>query len=270
MLELTECSAGYGGADVLADVSLTAAPGRVTCVVGPSGCGKTTLLMLAAGLKPPRAGTVRLDGQVVRAGDRAVGLILQQYGLFPWFTVRANVELGLRIRGAAQAERRAAAAKEIEAAGLGGLEERFPRELSGGQQQRVAIARAFALQPRLLLMDEPFSALDALNREALQDLLLESARARDTAVLLVTHSIEEAAYLGSQVWVMAGLGDSPRVGLRAEPGAGRGDEPGTGQGFRRSIVGRVDNPRQGGSSFRRDPQMLRTCASVRALMENAV
>ena len=244
MLELTECSAGYGREDVLSGVSLAAAAGRVACIVGPSGCGKTTLLMLAAGLKQPRAGSVRIGGHGVSPGDRGVGLILQQYGLFPWFTVRANVELGLRIRGMPPHERREAAQREIEAAGLTGLEERFPRQLSGGQQQRVAIARAYALRPRLLLMDEPFSALDAVNREALQDLLAASARERGTAVLMVTHSIEEAAYLGSDIWVMAG-----------KPGR---------------IAGRVENPGQGSPGFRGDPELLRICAKVRALMEDAV
>jgi len=243
MLELIECSAGYGREDVLSGVSLAVAAGRVSCIVGPSGCGKTTLLMLAAGLKAPRAGSVRVGGCTVSPGDRGVGLILQQYGLFPWFTVRANVELGLRIRGVPCRERRHAAQQEIEAAGLAGLEERFPRQLSGGQQQRVAIARAYALRPRLLLMDEPFSAMDALNREALQDLLLASARERATAVLVVTHSIEEAAYLGSEIWVMAG-----------RPGR---------------MAGRVENPCQGSPGFRGNPELLRTCARVRALLEEA-
>lgn len=241
MLELTDCTAGYGARDALTGITLSTEPGRVSCIVGPSGCGKTTLLMLAAGLKRPRAGTVRLEGREVSPGDRSVGLILQHYGLFPWLTVRANVELGLRIRGAPAEERRDTAAREIEASGLQGLEERFPRELSGGQQQRVAIARAYALRPRLLLMDEPFSALDALNREALQDLLLASARARGTAVLMVTHSIEEAAYLGAVVWVMAG-----------SPGR---------------IVGGIQNPCQGEPGYRQDPQYLQACGKVRALME---
>jgi NitT/TauT family transport system ATP-binding protein len=243
MLELTDCSAGYGAGDVLRDVSLAVEPGRVSCLVGPSGCGKTTLLMLAAGLKKPGSGTVRLDGRDVGAGERGVALILQHYGLFPWFTVRANVELGMRLRGVPAVERRRLAAKEIEATGLTGLEDRFPRQLSGGQQQRVAIARAYALAPGLLLMDEPFSALDALNREALQDLLLATARARRTAVLMVTHSIEEAAYLGSVIWVMAGA-----------PGR---------------IRGRVENPGQGTTGFRQDPELLRTCARVRAILEEA-
>jgi ABC-type nitrate/sulfonate/bicarbonate transport system ATPase subunit len=241
MLELTDCTAGYGARDALSGVTLSADPGRVSCIVGPSGCGKTTLLMLAAGLKRPSRGTVLLDGREVSPGDRSVGLILQHFGLFPWFTVQANVELGLRIRGAPAEERRAGAAREIEASGLRGLESRFPRELSGGQQQRVAIARAYALRPRLLLMDEPFSSLDALNREALQDLLLASARERGTAVLMVTHSIEEAAYLGSVVWVMAG-----------SPGR---------------ISGKVQNPSQGRPGYRQDPEFLSTCGKVRALME---
>lgn len=240
MLEIRNCSAAYGSRAALSSVSLSVEDGRTACVVGPSGCGKTTLLMMAAGLKTPSAGVVLLDGKAVAPGDRGVGLILQQYGLFPWFTVRDNVELGLKIRRVAPRERRSIAEQEISRVGLDGCEPLFPRELSGGQQQRVAIARAYALKPRLLLMDEPFSALDALTRESLQDLLL-SAEERGTSILLVTHSIEEAVYLGHVIWVIAG-------------------SPGT-------VVGRIENPRQGSRDFRREPEFFRLCGDVRALMQ---
>ena len=239
MLEISECSAAYGDRAALSSISLTVDNGSTACVVGPSGCGKTTLLMMAAGLKAPSAGAVLLDGRAVVPGDRGVGLILQQYGLFPWFTVRDNVELGLKIRGVPPSRRRMIAEQEISRVGLNGCEPLFPRELSGGQQQRVAIARAYALDPRLLLMDEPFSALDALTRESLQDLLL-SARERGTSILLVTHSIEEAVYLGHVIWVLAGT-------------------PGT-------VAGRFENPRQGQRDFRREPEFFRLCADVRGLM----
>jgi NitT/TauT family transport system ATP-binding protein len=244
MLELRDCRAAYGAQTALAHVTLTVPAGMMSCIVGASGCGKTTLLMLAAGLIAPRSGTVRLDGDPVFPGDRRIGLILQHYGLFPWFTVRENVELGLRIRAVPPAERRRIVAQELRAVGLEALGQRFPRDLSGGQQQRVAIARAYALQPRLLLMDEPFSALDALGREALQDLLLEAARLRQSTILLVTHSIEEAACLGKVIWVMGG-----------SPGR---------------ITARLENPAQGTEGYRRDPEFFRVCTAVRALMQGHV
>jgi NitT/TauT family transport system ATP-binding protein len=242
MLELSECSAAYGPRAALSSVSLEVDDRRTACIVGPSGCGKTTLLLLAAGLKAPSAGTVLFDGKRITSGDRGVGLILQQYGLFPWFTVQGNVELGLRIRGASSGHRHCIAAREISNVGLEGCESLFPRELSGGQQQRVAIARAYALEPRLLLMDEPFSALDALSRESLQDLLLLSAAERKAAILLVTHSIEEAVYLGHVIWVLAG-----------SPGR---------------VAGRFENPRQGSREFRQEPEFFRLCGDIRALMEH--
>jgi NitT/TauT family transport system ATP-binding protein len=240
MLELNECSAAYGAWPALSRVTLRAGAGQIASIVGPSGCGKSTLLMLAAGLKRPSAGTVRLDGKAVAPGDRRIGLILQQYGLFPWFTVRENVELGLKIRRVQAEQRRRRAAREISDVGLKGLEHRFPRQLSGGQQQRVAIARAFALEPRLLLMDEPFSALDALSREQLQDDLLGAVRGRETAILVVTHGIEEAVYLGQVIWVLAG-----------SPG---------------KIVGRLANPRQGSAGYRQKREFLALCGEVRSLL----
>jgi len=240
MLELIECSASYGAWPALSCVTVRANTGETASILGPSGCGKSTLLMLAAGLKRPSAGAVRLDGSPVAPGDRRVGLILQQYGLFPWLTVRDNVELGLKIRRVPEEERRGRTAREISGVGLEGLEHRFPRQLSGGQQQRVAIARAFALEPRLLLMDEPFSALDALSREQLQDDLLGAASGRGTAILLVTHSIEEAVYLGRVIWVMAG-----------SPGR---------------IVGRLSNPHQGTPGYRQRPEFLGLCGDVRSLL----
>jgi ABC-type nitrate/sulfonate/bicarbonate transport system ATPase subunit len=238
MLELSECSAAYGPRPVLSSVTLAVAAGHMACIVGPSGCGKSTLLMLAAGLKSPTSGTVRVEGAPGMPGDRRVGLILQQYGLFPWFTVRQNVELGLRIRGTPSAERERTVVRELAQAGLEGCENSYPAELSGGQQQRVAIARAYALEPRLLLMDEPFSALDALSREELQDLLL--ARRSRPAILLVTHSIEEAVYLGNEIWVLAGA-----------PG---------------KVVGRFENPGQGSPGYRTEAAFFRLCGEVRALM----
>jgi NitT/TauT family transport system ATP-binding protein len=243
VLELRECSARYGSIPVLDAVSLEVGEGRTGCIVGPSGCGKTTLLMLAAGLKQPSAGSVTLDGSPVGAGDRRISLILQGYGLFPWFTAIENVALGLRIRGAPPRQSRKAAAEALERLGLGGRESRYPSALSGGERQRVAIARSLVLSPRLLLMDEPFSALDALTRESLQEFLVETLRGTPLTVLLVTHDVEEAVYLGGTVWL-----------LSQTPG---------------HVVARFDNPGRAGPGRRSDPAFHRVCDEVRQAMRAA-
>ena len=170
-----------------------------------------------------------------------MGLILQQYGLFPWFTAGENVALGLRIRGIDARTRHGIVRRELDRVGLGECSGSFPCALSGGQQQRVAIARSMALAPKLLLMDEPFSALDAMTRESLQEILLASLRERSLTVLLVTHSIEEAVYLGSTIWLMAG-----------SPGR---------------LVACFDNPGQGAPGYREDPAFFRLCTKIRRSME---
>jgi ABC-type nitrate/sulfonate/bicarbonate transport system ATPase subunit len=241
VLEITSCTAGYGGRAVLDAVSLAVAPGRTGCIVGPSGCGKTTLLTVAAGLMEPDAGTVTLDGEEITAGDRRIGLIIQQYGLFPWFTAEENVALGLRIRGAGARSRRETARRELDRLGLRDCASRYPEQLSGGQQQRVAIARSLALSPRLLLMDEPFSALDAMSRESLQEILVSLLRERNLSVLLVTHSIEEAVYLGSTVWLLAGT-----------PGR---------------LEGAWENPLQGSPDFREQPEFFKLTTEIRHAMK---
>jgi ABC-type nitrate/sulfonate/bicarbonate transport system ATPase subunit len=218
MLELLACSARYGPLPVFDELSLSVSPPDVVAVVGPSGCGKTTLLMLMAGLKAPASGSVLLDGSPMRAGDPRAGLVLQQYGLFPWFTVEQNVELGLRLRGAPPSERVERARAVIARTGLAGLEGRYPAQLSGGQQQRVAIARTIVLEPELLLMDEPFASLDAFAREELQDLTLELLAARPMMTVLVTHSIEEAVYMSRTVLLMGRAGAANRIASRIDHG----------------------------------------------------
>jgi NitT/TauT family transport system ATP-binding protein len=205
MLEIHDVSAGYPGrGPVLDGVSLSVRPGHTLSVIGPSGCGKTTLMMVAAGLKKPDRGSVLVHGTPAAAGDRRIGLILQQYGLFPWYTAKDNAALGLRIRGTSRRDRERIVASELARVGLSGRAGEFPHALSGGEQQRVAIARALALSPDLLLMDEPFSALDAISRESLQDLLIGLLAERPMMVMIVTHSIEEAAFLGNSVCLLAG------------------------------------------------------------------
>ena len=186
---------------VLEDVSLQVGAGASCAVIGPSGCGKTSLLFLLAGLLKPTAGTVRV-------ADRSrTGVILQHYGLLPWKSVAANIALGLRLQGADRERTRARVDELLVEMDLAAFADHFPGQLSGGMQQRVALARALATEPRLLLMDEPLSALDALTRERLQEELLTIWRATGKTILFITHSVEEAVFLGSRVLVM-----SPRPG----------------------------------------------------------
>ena len=168
MLELDDCTARYGSFTVFASVSLIVRDTEVVAVVGPSGCGKTTLLHVAAALRPPEEGSVLLAGRHLIRGDRRIGFVQQHYGLFPWFTAFANVELGLKLRSVTREERRRRAEAALSEVGLAARADHFPGELSGGEQQRVALARTNALEPEVLLLDEPFSSLDAFTREALQ------------------------------------------------------------------------------------------------------
>ncbi len=179
----------------LDQVSLTVAPGEFTCLVGASGCGKSTLLSLVAGLEAPTAGQIRVGGRVA--------LMFQEPGLFPWLTAAGNVELALRARGAGKAERRAKAAELLEAVRLGGFGRKRPHELSGGMRQRVALARALAQDADVLLMDEPFGALDAMTRDLLHDELDRICAGRDLAVLFVTHNVREAVRLGDRVILLS-------------------------------------------------------------------
>jgi len=180
----------------LLDVDL--APGELVALVGPSGCGKSTALNLVAGFLSPTSGQVSVDGVTVVSPGVDRGVVFQQPRLFPWLSVRRNVELGPQWAGASRAARREAADEVLALVGLAEVADRAPYELSGGMQQRAAIARALAGRPRVLLMDEPFAALDALTRERLQEELLRVWRATGTTILFVTHSVDEAAYLGTR------------------------------------------------------------------------
>ena len=183
--------------------SLDVADGEFVTVVGPSGCGKSTAMAIAAGLTLPTAGRVLVDGRAVRGPGPDRGVIFQQYALFPWLTVRRNVEFGLEIAGRPRAERRAIADHFIDLVGLTPFAEALPKTLSGGMKQRCAIARAYAVNPAILLMDEPFGALDALTRVGLQDQLLDTWSRERRTVMFITHDVEEAVYLASRVVVMA-------------------------------------------------------------------
>lgn len=187
----------------LAPVDLTIAAGEFVCLVGPSGCGKTTLLNLLSGFEAPCNGSVEIDGKSVTAPDRNRITIFQDYGLFPWKTVLANVLFGLEARGMAPAVARERGFQALDLVGLRSAAEKHPHELSGGMKQRVAIARALAVEPEILFMDEPFAALDAFTRLHLQDELLRIWQERRPTVVFVTHDLDEAITLGQRVVLMA-------------------------------------------------------------------
>jgi sulfonate transport system ATP-binding protein len=188
---------------VLDALDLAVAPGEFVTIVGTSGCGKSTLLRVIAGLDTAFDGDVKLDGERVQKPSLDRGLVFQEPRLFPWLSVARNVELGLLNAGLSKAEKRKAALEHIALVGLNGFEDAYPHQLSGGMAQRAAIARGLVNRPRVLLLDEPFGALDALNRARLQDELQDIWAAEGITMLLVTHDVEEAVYLGDRVVVMA-------------------------------------------------------------------
>ena len=186
----------------LQDISLEIHQGEFVCVVGPSGCGKSTLLNLIAGLDMPSEGNVRFDGREVTGPGAERVVVFQEAALYPWLNVRANVEFGLKMKGAPKGERRDIVDRYLELVNLTRFEKAFVHELSGGMKQRVQLARALAVEPRMLLMDEPFAALDAQSRDALQLELQDIWQRTGATVLFITHNVREAALLGDRVFVM--------------------------------------------------------------------
>ncbi len=242
MLEARRLTKAFaGGREVLREVSFSLAEGQTLAVLGPSGCGKTTLLYMLCGLTEPDSGQALLDGRPVRKGSGQAAIILQDYGLLPWKNVLDNVALGPKIAGMGRAERTARAMDSLAEVGLAGRERDWPACLSGGEQQRVAIARAFAMSPRVLLLDEPFSSLDAITREKLQAILLGMWRRRGVPYVLVTHSVEEAVFLGGRILLLAG-----------RPAG---------------VVGSFENPGFGGEGYRRSEEYYAQVRRVRAEME---
>ena len=243
-LEFNNVSYSYtssvGSILALTGFDLKVEPCEPVALIGPSGSGKTTALLLAPGLLQPSSGSVSIDGQIVTGIRPKTALILQDHGLFPWKTVLENAALGLQIRQIERADRISRTEEALAQVGLLSSAHMYPDELSGGMRQRVALARALTLDADILLMDEPLSSLDALLRETMRDMLLVLWQERGYAQLLVTHSIEEAAYLGARIIVMD---ESP--------------------GKVRAII---DNPQMGQLDYRSTPEFFETCRTVREIL----
>jgi NitT/TauT family transport system ATP-binding protein len=203
LLEIRALGKSYGPVEALRGAELNVAPGEFVCLLGASGCGKSTLLRIVAGFEAPTTGTVAVRGQKVTGPGPSRGMVFQDYGLFPWLTVRENVGFGPRARGVKPAEVAVIADRFVAMVGLQRFAGSYPHQLSGGMKQRVAIARVLANDAELVLMDEPFGALDAMTRERLQDELLTVWQDRGLTVMFVTHSVEEAILLADRVVVLS-------------------------------------------------------------------
>jgi NitT/TauT family transport system ATP-binding protein len=194
-----------GGAVALDDITLSIEANDFVCLLGPSGCGKSTLLNIIAGFEKPTRGRVSIDGEAVTAPGSDRGVVFQQPTLMPWLTVADNVAFHLKLKGVARAERRTCAQAFIDLVGLKGFEAHYPSELSGGMSQRVGIARALIMNPRVILMDEPFVALDAQTRAEMREELVAIWRRQHGTILFVTHSVDEALVLGNRIVIMTRL-----------------------------------------------------------------
>jgi len=228
MLSVNHLTKKYNDFTALRDLSLDVNNGEFVCLLGPSGCGKTTILRMVAGLDISTEGELLLDGEKIIGVNKECGFVFQEYVLFPWRTVKGNIEFGPELKGMPKEERERIAHHYIELVGLGGFENHYPRELSGGMKQRVGIARAYANNPKLLLMDEPFGALDAQTRNLMQSELLRIWENEHKSVLFVTHSVDEAVYLADRVVVLSARpgtvkeifkNDIPRPRVRTSPEA---------------------------------------------------
>ncbi|WP_027407134.1 ABC transporter ATP-binding protein [Anaerovibrio sp. RM50] len=234
MISIENLSVNYkSDSDVytaISGINLTIPEGGTLAVIGPSGCGKSTLLKAIAGLIPEYEGTIKINGDEVNPKKQTIGFMPQNYGLLPWRTVIDNIRLGMKIKRAPELLDRKVLKKLMRQLGIEGLGHRYPTELSGGQQQRVALARVFALQPDVLLMDEPFSALDAITREEMQDIFLKLWQKNNVSTIFVTHYVEEALYLGQRIAVLsASSGNINRI---------------------------VENPLFGGKDIRQNPEFF--------------
>lgn len=224
---------------VLDGISFALSMSDSLAIVGPSGCGKTTLLLMIAGLLPPTGGSIRLGDDVIERPNRKIALVLQHYGLFPWKTVAANIMLGAQLQKIRVSDAELADVKRE--LSIEGLDHLYPDQLSGGQRQRVALARAILLRPPLLLLDEPFAAIDTITRERLQNGLITVFNERRFSFIIVTHNIEEAIFLGRRVVVL----DNGTAGIRTV----------------------LDNPGAGDPGYRNSPQFFRLSLELRSILE---
>ncbi len=254
MIELRKLTFEYSdGTRIFENIDWSVQAGEAWSVLGPSGCGKTTLLYLLAGLRMPTEGSILIAGEELERPRPQTGLILQDYGLLPWATIRENAMLGLRMRGFYGPDGKHAPEDEVvqdseyhvdswlERMGLSSVADQYPGQVSGGQRQRTAIARTLSLNPDLLLMDEPFASVDAPTRETLQDLILELRAERDLTTIVVTHAIEEAALLGKKILL---LGSIPNRDVRI-----------------------FSNPQAGQGSFRASSEYNKVCSQLRNNLE---
>jgi NitT/TauT family transport system ATP-binding protein len=202
---------GEGPVEALVDISIEVNDEEFICILGPSGCGKTTLLRIIAGLDHPTSGVVRIDGSVIDRPNRKLGMIFQDYSLYPWRTVNENIAFGLELQGVVEEQRAAIVRNYLALTGLSEFGTSYPYELSGGMRQRIAVVRALAVEPAVLLMDEPFGALDAQTRNKLQHELLDIWGKTKKTILFVTHSVDEAVYLADRIIVL-----TPRPGRICE------------------------------------------------------
>ena len=251
-LEFDQVAIHLGGREILSPTSFSVARGEFVCIVGPSGCGKTTLLRAATGLLLASGGEVRRNGRAVKQPSREVAFVFQDYGraLLPWRTVEGNVSLALEAARVPDAERPAHIAEVLAKVGLTKHAHKFPAQLSGGMQQRAQIARCLAQKPELLMMDEPFGALDALTRQGLQDEVARLVRDDGLTVLFVTHDLEEAIYLGDRV-----------IALQANPAPGR-------PSLARMIDVKIDRPRDQ-LTTKEHPEFLKLRRELFAFIEQS-
>jgi NitT/TauT family transport system ATP-binding protein len=240
MVEVRHISKTYaGGVEALNDLSIDFAEGQLTSLLGPSGCGKTTLLKIIAGLIPASSGEVVVDGRLVTGPGPERAFVFQDFALMPWASVMRNVAFGLELKGMGRSEREAVAEKYIASVGLKGFENAYPHELSGGMRQRAGLARALAVNAKVLLMDEPFSAVDEQTRRKFQEDLLELIARERKTFLFVTHSIEEAVYVSDRIIILSHR--PSQVSSIVEPAIVRGGGP---------------------DQIRRDPAYLDTVESI--------
>lgn len=223
IVEIRGISMSYGSVEALRDIDLDLQRGRLTSLLGPSGCGKTTLLKIVAGLLKPKAGTVQVNGETVTGPGPERAFVFQDFALLPWATVLRNVAFGLELRGVGKAQREETARRYIAEVGLTGFADKYPHELSGGMRQRVGLARALAVDADVLLLDEPFSAVDEQTRRKFQEDLIALRSLENKTFIFVTHSIEEAVYISDRIVLL-----SPRPGRISqiiEPDIDRSGDP---------------------------------------------